>query len=216
MEQRRRGRQPRLQDALQGRLLPGRAVRPLQRSARRHGEEPRGLRPARRARAPRGRHGRPGGDQLQVRHAAPRRGRRDEVQVHHQEHRLERRQVGHLHAQADLRRQRLRHARAPVALEGRRAAVLRRGRLRRVVGHRAPARGVRVHRSVHVGSGRATTSWCSGDRERIVARPRHNWTQRVLSKKATLRETRDLRIGLGAGMARSGVGQSDLHDRAAA
>ena len=29
-----RGRQPRLQDAVQGRLLPGRAVRPLQRPAR--------------------------------------------------------------------------------------------------------------------------------------------------------------------------------------
>ena len=44
---------------------------------------------------------------------------------------------GHVHAQADLRRQRLGHARPPVALEGRRAAVLRRDRLRRPVRHRA-------------------------------------------------------------------------------
>ena len=124
------GRRPEqgLQDPPQGRLLPRRALRPLQRPARRHGQEPRGLRPARRACPPRGRHRRPGGDQLPLRHAAQGRRRRDEVQVPHQEHRLGPGQVGHLHAQADLRRQRLGHARAPVAVEGRRAAVLRRDR----------------------------------------------------------------------------------------
>ena len=41
-----------------------------------------------------------------------------------------------LHAQADLRGQRLGHAHPPVAVEGRRAAVLRRGRLRRPVATR--------------------------------------------------------------------------------
>ncbi len=41
-----------------------------------------------------------------------------------------------LHAQADLRGQRLGHAHPPVAVEGRRAAVLRRGRLRRAERHR--------------------------------------------------------------------------------
>ena len=87
-------------------------------------------RPDRRARAPRGRHGRPGGDQLPLRRAAQGRRRRDEVQVHHQEHRLAQRQDRDLHAQADLRRQRLRHALPPVAVERRRAAVLRRDRLR--------------------------------------------------------------------------------------
>ena len=46
-----------------------------------------------------------------------------------------------LHAQAALRRQRLRHALPPVALEGRRAALLRRARLRRSVRH-----GPLVHR----------------------------------------------------------------------
>ena len=44
-----------------------------------------------------------------------------------------RRQVGHVHAEAPLPGQRLGHARAPVALEGRRAALLRREGLRRSV-----------------------------------------------------------------------------------
>ena len=47
------------------------------------------------------------------------------------------RQVRHIHAQAAVRRQRFRYARTPVVVEGRRAAVLRRARLRRPVGHRA-------------------------------------------------------------------------------
>ena len=42
------------------------------------------------------------------------------------------RQDGHVHAEAALPGQRLGHARAPVAVEGRRAAVLRREGLRRV------------------------------------------------------------------------------------
>ena len=42
----------------------------------------------RRAQPPRGRHRRPGGDQLPVQHAAAVRRRHDEVQVHRQEHRL--------------------------------------------------------------------------------------------------------------------------------
>ena len=48
----------------------------------------------RRARPPRGRHRRPGGDQLPLRRAAQGRRRRDEVQVPHQERRLAQRQVG--------------------------------------------------------------------------------------------------------------------------
>ena len=60
----------------------------------------------------------------------------------------------HLHAEADLRRQRLGHAHPPVALEERRAALLRRARLRRPLGPRplvhrrsAPARpgAARLH-----------------------------------------------------------------------
>ena len=113
--------QPRLQGQVQGRLLPGRAVRPLRRAARRDGHRAREVGPARRARPPRGRHRRPGGDQLPVRRAAQGRRRRDEVQVHHQERRLAQRQDRDLHAEADLRRQRLGHARAPVDLERGRA-----------------------------------------------------------------------------------------------
>ena len=131
----RRGPEPRLQGPVQGRLLPGPAVRPPRRPARGHDREPdqHGLR--RRARPPRGGHRRPGRDQLQVQHPARRGRRADAVQVHRQEHRLGRRQDRHLHAQAAVRRQRLRHARAPVAVARRQAAVLRRGRLRRAVGH---------------------------------------------------------------------------------
>ena len=138
LEHRPRGgrRQPRLQGQLQGRLLPGPAVRPLRRPARRDRQGARGRRPHRRARAPRGRHRRPGRDQLPVRRAAARRRQPDEVQVHRQERRVDERQDGDLHAEADLRRQRLGHALPPVALEGRRAAVLRRDRLWRSVRHR--------------------------------------------------------------------------------
>ena len=72
LEHRARGgaRQPRLQGQVQGRLLPRRADRPLRRAPRRDRHRDREGRPARRARPPRGRHRRPGRDQLQVRRAA--------------------------------------------------------------------------------------------------------------------------------------------------
>ena len=73
------------------------------------------VRPHRRAAAPRGRHRRPGRDQLQLRRAAQGRRRRDAVQVHRQERRLAQQQDRDLHAEADLRRQRLGHALPPVA-----------------------------------------------------------------------------------------------------
>ena len=138
VEHRPRGgrRQPRLQGQLQGRVLPGPAGRPLRRPARRHGHQPDQRRVQDRARPPRGGHRRPGRDQLPVQHPAALRRRPDAVQVHHQEHGLARGQDRHLHAEAALRRQRLGHARPPVAVEGRLAAVLRRGGLRRPVGHR--------------------------------------------------------------------------------
>ena len=53
------------------------------------------------------------------------------VQVLRQEHRQEVRQDGHVHAQAALPGQRLRHAHPPVALEERQEPLLRAGRLRR-------------------------------------------------------------------------------------
>ena len=49
------------------------------------------------------------------------------VQVHRQERGPAARQDGHLHAEAAFRRQRLGHAHPPVALEGRQAALRRRG-----------------------------------------------------------------------------------------
>ena len=71
------------------------------------------------------------------------RRQRHALQVHREEHCLGVRQVGHLHAEADLRGQRVGHAYPPVAVEGRRATVLRRGWLRRSVRHRPV-----VHRRV--------------------------------------------------------------------
>ena len=51
-----------------------------------------------------------------LQHAAEIRRQHDEVQVDHQERGQSVRQDGHLHAQADLRRQRLRHAHPPIAV----------------------------------------------------------------------------------------------------
>ena len=81
------GRQPGLQDAVQGRVLPGAAGRPLRRPAR--PDHPRAGRPRAqgRAGAPRGRHGRPGRDQLPVRHAAEQRRQGHDLQVRREERR---------------------------------------------------------------------------------------------------------------------------------
>ena len=57
--------------AVQGRLLPGPADRPLRRPARPDDRSDDRRRHSDRARPPRGRHRRPGRDQLQVQHAAP-------------------------------------------------------------------------------------------------------------------------------------------------
>ena len=101
---RRGGRQPRLQDPVQGRLLPGPAGRPLRRPARR--DVPR-ARPASASRS----------SARTTRSAPPARPRSttsfdtllpvgrqgDAVQVHRQEHGLARRQDRHLHAEAAVR-----------------------------------------------------------------------------------------------------------------
>ena len=137
-DRRERRPQPGLQDPRQGRLLPGRALRPLQRPALDDDDQPDQRRPGARARSPRGGHRRPGRDQLQVRHAAAVGRQPDAVQVHHQEHRLGRGQDRDVHAQAAVRRQRLRHALPPEPLEGRRAALPRRDRLRGPVRHGPP------------------------------------------------------------------------------
>ena len=124
VEHRRAGRgrrqpEPRLQGPPQGRLLPRRAVRPLRRPARQDVHQPAERRLHAGARSPRGGHRRPGRDQLQVQHPAARGRRPGAVQVHHQEHRVAGRQDRHVHAEAAVRRQRVGHARPPVAVEGR-------------------------------------------------------------------------------------------------
>ena len=148
------------------------------RPARRHLAQADRRRPHPRARAPRGRHRRPGGDQLPLRHDGARGRRHPEVQVHRQEHGRAVGQDGDVHAEAALRRQRLGHAHPPVALERRQAAVLRRGRLRRALRHRAlvhrrPAqarpRGARLHEP---DGELATTAWSP------ASRPRSTWSTR--------------------------------------
>ena len=95
--------------------------------------------------APRGRHRGPGRDRHALRHAVDDGRQADALQVRRS--RTSRTRAGktrHLHAEAAVPGQRLGHARAPVALEGRRAAVLRREGLRgavrpRALVHRRPA-----------------------------------------------------------------------------
>ena len=89
-----------------------------------------------RAAPPRGGQRRPGRDRHEVQHAAAHGRPADHVQVRPQGRGLAGGQAPDLHAQAHLRGQRLGHAHPPVAVEGRRAAVLRRGRLRGAVRHR--------------------------------------------------------------------------------
>ena len=130
------GRQPRLQDRVQGRATSRCRRSTTTPTCATDGAQPDQPRHHGRAGAPRGRHRRPGRDQLQVLHPAARRRHAAAVQVRREEHRLARRQERDVHAQAALRRQRLRHAHPPEPLAQRRAAVLRRDRLRRPVRHR--------------------------------------------------------------------------------
>ena len=166
------GSEPRLQAALQGRLLPRvRRPTPSRTSARRWCTTMEKVGITRREAAPRGRHRRSGRD----RHALPAAGedgrRPDVVQVHRQERRPQARQDGDVHAEADLRRQRQRHARAPEHLEGREAA-LRRQRLRRH--ERAGDALHRRHPEARAGAGRvhqpdrptAIAAWCRASRRR--------------------------------------------------
>ena len=76
---------------------------------------------------------RPARARHQVRHAGAQRRQHADLQIRHPPGRQRLRQDGDLHAEADLRRQRLGHARPPVDLEGRQAD-LRRQRLCRPVG----------------------------------------------------------------------------------
>ena len=99
-------------------------------------------------------------------------GRRGaDPQVRHPQRRAQLRQDRHLHAEAARRRQRLRHARAPVAAEGRQEPVRRR-RVRRPVGDRAVLH--RRHHQARQGASTpsptpaptATSAWCPASRRR--------------------------------------------------
>ena len=127
----RRGRQPRLQGEVQGRLLPGRADRPLRRPPRRDGHRAREGRPASSSAA---HHevGTAGQAEINYRFDELLKAADNVMKFKYivKNVALAQRQDRDLHAQADLRRQRLGHALPPVDLERRRAAVLRRDRLR--------------------------------------------------------------------------------------
>ena len=117
--------EPWLQAAPQGRLLPGAALGPVaghplgdHPGAQGRGREGRGA-------PPRGGHGRPGRDRHALRPARQNGRQSAHLQVHHPHDLQEARHDGHLHAQAALRRQRLRHARAPEPVEGRHQHLLR-------------------------------------------------------------------------------------------
>ncbi len=168
-----RAAEPRLQAAQQGRLLPGAAHRLPAGPAQRDDPEDDRRRHRDRAPAPRGRHRRPGRDRLPLRHPGQNRGPRDDVQVHRQERRPRPRQGRDLHAEAPLRRQRLRHAHPPEPVEGRQHAdVRRKGALRQHQRH-LPL----VHRRPAAARGRrsspsprrpptATSAWCPASRRR--------------------------------------------------
>ena len=171
-------RQPRLQAPVQGRLLPGAADGPLHGLALGDGPQPDQVRHRGRDAAPRGGHGRAGGDRHQVRPTAGAGRQADALQVRDQEHRPGRRQDRDVHAQAAVRRQRQRDALPPVHLEGRRAAVLRRGRLRGPVGHRAATTSAACSSTLPrcwlspTRRRTPTTGWCP------ASRPRSTWSTR--------------------------------------
>ncbi len=135
-----RGGQPRPQDPLAGGLLPRAAVGHARRPARDDGDGPRVARHLDGVPPPRGRRAGAGRDRPALRTAAADGRHADDAQVRRQELRARGRQDRHLHAEAGLRGERLGDARAPVALEGRRDADVRRERLRAALRARAQLR----------------------------------------------------------------------------
>jgi glutamine synthetase len=116
----------------QGRLLPGAAGRQLPGHAQRDVPDPRAAGHPGRGAPPRGGGTGPERDRHQVQHAGAARRLAAVAEVRDPQRGACLRQDGHLHAQAHRRRQRQRHARAPVGVEGRQEPVRRR-RLRRPV-----------------------------------------------------------------------------------
>ena len=152
-----RGRQPGPPADGEGRLLPRAAGRlaaghPLRDVPRARADGRRG-----RGAPPRGGDRGPVRDRHQVRAARAARRLAADPEVRRAQHRGSLRQDRHVHAEAHRRRQRLRHARPPVGLEGRQEPVRRR-RLRGPVGvravlhrrhHQARARAQRDHQPGH-------------------------------------------------------------------
>ena len=128
-------------------------------------------RPQGRSAPPRGRHGRPGRNQRLGQYAGEEGRRGADPQVRHPQRRRELRQDGHVHAEAARRRQRQRHARPPVAGEGRQEHVRRR-QVRRPVRNRDLLH--RRHHQARQGAERdlrtpaptATSAWCRASKRR--------------------------------------------------
>ncbi len=166
-----RGPQPGLQAAAQGRLFPRAAGRPDDGHPQRDDADDDRLRHRRRGPASRGGHGRAVRNRPEVRRPGDD-GRPDvHVQVHHQERRPAARQDRDLHAQAAVQRQRLRHAHAHFAVEGRQDPVRR----QRLCG--AERDGTARHRRHSARTRRrswrsptrrptATSGWCPATRRR--------------------------------------------------
>ena len=109
---------PRLHGPAEGGVLPGRALGPAPRPSYGDGADARAPRHPVRVPSPRGRLGRPVRDRPPL-HDADAHGRPGhDLQVRRQERRPAAREDRDLHAEADLRRQRLGDAHAPVAVDG--------------------------------------------------------------------------------------------------
>ena len=120
--------EPRVQAPPEGGLLPGPAGRLARQPSRRDGDDDGVARDQVRVPPPRGLLGRPGRDRHALPAAAADGRPDDDLQVRGQEHRRGGGQDRDVHAEADLPGERVRDARAPVAVEGRRSTDVRPGR----------------------------------------------------------------------------------------
>ena len=162
---------PRLHVAAEGGLLPDGPARLAARPADGDGADARAARDPVRVPPPRGRVRRPVRDRPPLPEPDPDGRSGHDLQVRGQERRPRARQVGHLHAEADLRRQRLRDALPPVPLEGGNAADGGQVGLRRALAAR-PA---------------PTSAACSSTRPRCSPSARRRRTRTAGSCRATRR-----------------------------
>ena len=131
---------PRLHGAPEGGLLPGGAVGLAARPPHGDGAHARAARHPVRVPPPRGRLGRPVRDRPPLHDPHPHGRSGHDLQVRRQERRPQAREDRDLHAEADLRRQRLGHAHAPVAVDGGHAAHGRQVRVRGALAARSRVR----------------------------------------------------------------------------